>query len=386
MKKSMTHVAAAALAATLLAGIAACNGSGAGADGPITPASQATDQQLEVQVNLIASSTVLANDGLTPVDLTAIVTNSSGVAVASKAVSFTANDPGSGVRLEITQGTTDASGVATARLHLNGNPAARTVKVLAAVDQKTPSELPIEVAAASAGTGGIANNSRGQLTVRIGTDNLIEDLKEQLSYRKRYAVIVSDNAGIPKANATVLATLRARQYQVGFWTSCTGPNCGATKWVQYELSSGAGIASEDTSNFGTCDAGEDANGDKVLTPGNVASYTVSSQSDANGLAIINIVYPKSFAYWVVANLEVTAQVGGSEGFNALTIPLPMLAADVQGEVPPPAITRTRGSLSTPQMPFPISGTETTLFGAGFNDNTLVSGSPFPYMSQTPTCP
>ena len=66
------------------------------------------------------------------------------------------------------------------------------------------------------------NNSRGELTVRIGTDNLIEDQKESLSYRKRYAAIVSDNAGIPKANASVSATLRAASYRVGYWASGTG--------------------------------------------------------------------------------------------------------------------------------------------------------------------
>src|SRR5690606_16106629 len=111
-----------------------------------------------------------------------------------------------------------------------------------------------------------------------------------------------------------------------------------------------GIASEDVAGPGVCDAGEDVNGDHVLTPGNVASYTVQSQTDANGVAVLNIVYPKSFAQWVQMQLEVTASVGGTEGYNAITIPLPILASDVtNADVAPPNITRTRGSLSTAAM-------------------------------------
>ncbi len=375
------------VAAALVAAGGGCSSEGAGAGGPApsSPSAAAAATQQVTKINLIASSSVLANDGSTPVDLTAIVTSDSGVAIADKTVAFSVNDANQGTRLEITQALTDASGVATARLLLNGNSTPRTVTVLAAVDQKTPSELPIQVAVPTAGGGGgISNNSRGELTVRIGTDNRIEPLDEQLSYRKRYAVIVSDNAGIPKAQATVLATLRARKYLIGYWTICP-PNdplrpCG-TKWEQVVLSPGDGIDSEDTANFGVCNAGEDVNGDKVLTPGNVASYTVSSQTDSNGLAVINVVYPKSFAEWVVANLEVTVQVGGSESYNSLTIPLPMLLGDVQGDAAPPSIIRTRSSLSTVQMPFPLVGGEPV-----GSLNSLVAGSPFPYASQTPTCP
>ncbi|MGE0313180.1 MAG: Ig-like domain-containing protein [Lautropia sp.] len=377
----MGKAAVAVLSALVIAG---CGGQGAGAGGPAdaSASSTAASEQQALKVSLIASSTVLASDGSSPVDLTAIVTNDAGVAVSGKTVAFSANDPGSGVRIELTQALTDASGVATARLLLNGNNSQRTVTVLAAVDQKTPSELAIQVAPASAGGSGAVNNSRGELTVRIGTDSLIEDLSDQLSYRKRYAVIVSDNAGIPKVNATVLATLRPRFYKVGYWVPCS--TCGSSKWAQFELSPAGGIASEDTTDFGVCNAGEDLNNDKVLTPGNVASYTVSSQTDANGLAVINIVYPKSFAQWVVSNLEVTAQVGGTEGFNALQIPLPILAADVQNEgVPPPSISRTRGSLAAAS---PFDYVANPAGEGGVQAGNLVAGSPFPYTSQTPTCP
>ena len=135
-----------------------------------------------------------------------------------------------------------------------------------------------------------------------------------------------------------------------------------------------------------CDTDEDTNGDQVLTPGNIASYTVQSQTDDNGVAVLNIVYPKSFAQWAQMELEVTATVGGTEGYNAITIPLPILASDVtNADVPPPSISRTRGSLSTLAMPLGVPSGDEVDLGLNFSVNQIVAGSPFPYQSVTPTC-
>jgi hypothetical protein len=365
-----------ALISGAMLALAGCGGSGAGAGGHPEGAQAAKEAQ-DVRVVLSASSKVLPADGSAPVDLTAIVTESeSGVAIEGKEVDFAVRDPLNGVRIEVTRSTTDASGVAVARLLLNGNSTERDVTVLASVDQKTPAELVIHVAS-RATSDAVENNSRGELTVRLGTDNLIEDLKEQLSYRKRYAAIVTDNAGIPKANVTVLATLRSIRYYVGYWA----PASSGGGWSQIHLVPG-GVESEDKTNFGICDATEDQNNDKVLTPGNVASYTVQGQTDANGLAVLNIVYPKSFAQWALMQLEVTASVGGTEGFSAMTIPLPILAADVTNDqIAPPSIARTRDSLKDGLgADIPIDG------GEGLQPSSLVPGSPFPYLSVTPTCP
>ena len=364
----------AALVSGVLLALTGCGGTGAGAGGHPEGAQAAKEAQ-DLKVSLSASSRILPADGSSPVDLTAIVTDAeSGVAVEGQEVDFAVRDPLNGVRIEVTRGTTDASGVAVARLLLNGNATERDVTVLASVDQQTPAELVIRVAS-RATSDAVQNNSRGELTVRLGTDNLIEDLKDQLSYRKRYAAIVTDNAGIPKANVTVLATLRSTRYYVGYWAPGTGG------WSQVHLVPG-GIESEDRANFGVCDLLEDKNNDKVLTPGNVASYTVQGQTDASGVAVLNIVYPKSFAQWAQMQLEVTASVGGTEGFSAMTIPLPILAADVtNSQVAPPSIARTRDSLKDG------SGADILIDPAeGLSASSLVPGSPFPYLSVTPTCP
>lgn len=370
-----------ALMVGALMGLAGCGGTGAGAEGTPQGSQTAADMQ-DLTVSLSASSQVLPSDGSAPVDLTAVLTDAeTRVAIAGKVVSFAARDAANGVRIEVTRAETDASGVAIARLILDGDSTARDVTVLASVDQKTPAELVVSVAARAQGDS-VGGNSRGELSIRLGTDNLIEDLKDQLSYLKRYAAIVSDNAGIPKPNANVSAVLRARRYYVGYWVSN-----GTDAWGQVHLIA-EGIESEDKNNPGVCDPGEDVNGDGVLTPGNIASYTVESQTDANGVAVLNIVYPKSFAQWAQMELEVTAAVGGSEGVNAITIPLPILAADVTDpQIAPPSIARTRESLSTLAKPFddPGGNGDEIALGGPPPPQAIVAGSPFPYLSLTRPC-
>ncbi len=376
IKKSLVALVSGAVLA-----LAGCGGTGAGAGGHPEGAQAAKDAQ-DTRIMLSANSQELLIDGRNPVDLTAVVTNAeSGVALAGQTVEFATRDPG--VRIEVTSAVTDVTGTALARLHLNGDTTLRDVTILASVGQQAPAEIIIRVSA-TATNQGAENNNRGQLTVRIGTDNLIEDQKESLSYRKRYAAIVSDSAGIPKANASVSATLRASSYRVGYWLS------GADGWSQVFLHDGW-LPSEDKNNPGFCDSGEDVNGDGVLTPGNVASYTVESLTNASGVAVLNIVYPKSFAQWAQMQLEVTAVVGGTEGKNAITIPLPILAADVQNQdIAPPSIARPRVSLSTNKagFEFPIQSGDELTYGLTPGPQTVVSGSPFPYWSadnSTPTC-
>ncbi len=355
-----------------------CGGSGAGGAGSTSTnaanGSTTTNQEQKFNVRLLGSSTVLATSKTAPVDLTAIVTDLSGVAVSNKTVTFAANDALNGVLVQVVTAATDASGVATARLSLVGDVTPRNVKVLASVEGNTPAELQVAVSD-QAGTANTGNSARGELSIRLGTDDKIESLDAQLSYLKKYVAIVSDNAGNPKPNATVLATLRPQKYYIGYWYSPA-----ASTWARWVLSVG-GVDSEDTSNFGFCDAGEDVNGDRLLTPGNVASITVTGQTDANGLAVMNVVYPKSFAGWVDYEVEVTARVGGTEGVNAFPIPLLMLADDADNNTPPPAVIRTRSSLSTTAAPYPLDPLEpaTSL-------QSQFASSPFPYFNTTPSCP
>ena len=111
---------------------------------------------------------------------------------------------------------------------------------------------------------------------------------------------------------------------------------GAQTWaavpVQY-------CPSEDANGNLRLDAGEDRNDDTMLTPGNVAAAVVSSEAgvtDANGIASVRVVYPKSFANWVEVQLRVTgAVVAGTEGIATVTFILPAAVGDLAVNVSPP---------------------------------------------------
>jgi hypothetical protein len=124
-------------------------------------------------------------------------------------------------------------------------------------------------------------------------------------------------------------TLRPLRYATGTWIST-----GATPtWTQVV----DGIfVSEDLDRNGVCNAGEDANGDGQLTPGNVASVIASAVTAANGVADVKFQYPREFAAWVEVLLEARIQVGGSEGAANAQFWLPIAASDVtDATVPPP---------------------------------------------------
>lgn len=248
--------------------------------------------------------------------LTAVVRDTSGNPVANRPVTFTALDDPSGGSISPGVATTDLAGRATAAFIAGPNTTApNAVKVQASVDGIASQVVLLSVA-------------RSQLFVRMGTDNTVEKIDPSL-YRKTYAVIVTDATGNAVPDASVQMTLRPLRYATGTWNST-----GATPpWTQVVT----GIfASEDLDRNGVCNAGEDANGDGQLTPGNVASVIASAVTAANGVADVKFQYPREFANWVEVLLEARIQVGGSEGAANAQFWLPIAAADVtDATVAPP---------------------------------------------------
>lgn len=78
-------------------------------------------------LTLITSSPTIPSDGTSPAQISAFARNASNQFVADVPVIFTANSGG----LQITQGTTDANGLATATLSSAGDPTNRTITVTA---------------------------------------------------------------------------------------------------------------------------------------------------------------------------------------------------------------------------------------------------------------
>jgi Bacterial Ig-like domain (group 1) len=164
-------LAAITLSASLI--LVGCGGSGAGSVGAtadVTPPTSSSSSSSSSSTSstsssgaaatsklaLLAGGSVLASDGKTPVDLTAIVTSAANVSETGRTVVFSVEDSvaTSGVRLQVETSTTDASGVAKAKLYLLSDSTERTIKVIAKSGDAPISEVLIKVAGNTIGLNG----------------------------------------------------------------------------------------------------------------------------------------------------------------------------------------------------------------------------------------
>lgn len=265
-----------------------------------------TSAQIDLQPSIATLGPNLGGSTEQRSTLTAVVRDASGNPVANRTVTFQAlKDPSGG---SIVPGTakTDLAGRATAAFIAGPNTtAANGVSIRATVDGIPSNEVLLSVA-------------RSQLFVRIETDNKIEKVEPAI-YRKTYAVIVTDATGNPVADASVQMSLRPTQYRTGRWSSTTG------FWEQLIT---ATLPSEDINRDGICSAGEDTNGDRQLTPGNVASAPTSVKTGANGIAGVDVQYPRGFSMWTEMVLEARIQVAGTEGVASSQFWLPIASDDI----------------------------------------------------------
>ncbi|MBX5463142.1 MAG: Ig-like domain-containing protein [Steroidobacteraceae bacterium] len=169
-----------ALAALLLAG---CGGgeskftspdTNPGTD-PGTPSAPAV-----ATLNIIASTPTLASSGATPVEISAYARDANNAFVANQQILFTATSGG----LQITQGTTDANGLAKAVLTTAGDPTSRTITVTATAGNVSAS---VDIAVA-----GSQLSIQGPNASVVGQTN---------SYTVR--LIDSDAKGIPNQTVTI---------------------------------------------------------------------------------------------------------------------------------------------------------------------------------------
>lgn len=268
-----------------------------------------------IAVNPTASS-------LNSSQLIATVRDAADNPVKGQTIAFSAESDPSNGRIEPAVATTDSSGVASAAFFPGANSSGfNQIKLNARVLSSDPL-LNVEGSAT-------LTASRQELFVRMGTGNTIETL-DASTYAKPWSVVVTDASGNPVRNASVQAAITSKRFVKGYYVP------GAQTWaavpVQY-------CPSEDANGNLRLDAGEDRNDDTMLTPGNVAAAVVSSEAgvtDANGIASVRVVYPKSFANWVEVQLRVTgAVVAGTEGIATVTFILPAAVGDLAVNVSPP---------------------------------------------------
>ncbi len=169
------------------------------------------------------------------------------------------------------------------------------------------------------------------LGVSIGTNASI--IVGELTYTKQFLISVADSAGNAKADVSLSVSLDLPQFRKGFYVF------SGDQWVK----SGGDKAvclNEDVNRNGVLEAGEDTNGNARLDPGrsDVIVRLLSPRTAADGTAVVEITYAKSFATWVDAWITVAASgVAGTEGRATYVLaPTPASAADIKNKDVPPA--------------------------------------------------
>jgi predicted small secreted protein len=184
-------------------------------------------------------------------------------------------------------------------------------------------------------TVGTGTTPGGQaVLVRLGTDNLIGENPPK--YEKLWVALVTDVNGNALPGITVTFALRSGTplnpggYMKGFFV-LPPPAPAPQVWNQAVT---AVCANEDANFNGILDAGEDLNGNGLLTPFGAAAVNPTGVSDSLGFADAVIAYAKDYAFWTTVTLE--ARVGVSGTPATATFDLVGLASDYSnlGVAPP----------------------------------------------------
>ncbi|NMM85349.1 hypothetical protein B2J88_13375 [Rhodococcus sp. SRB_17] len=137
------------------------------------------------------------------------------------------------------------------------------------------------------------------LSITLGDNNELARGADNLTYIKKFDIAVADAAGNAVPNAQISASVDLRVYG-------KGPYAGPRSLC----------SNEDINRNGFLDAGEDADGNGVLSPRKadvVLSYVGAKTTGTNGRATIQVEYPMNVATWLFYAVKVTTSVAGSEG-------------------------------------------------------------------------
>lgn len=155
------------------------------------------------------------------------------------------------------------------------------------------------------------------VSISIGTDNKITSGPSGLTYAKKYVVLVVDSAGNPKPDVQITPSLDLGAFGKGDWYYDTGTKL----WRRIDSNPSpippgfppgllmAVCPNEDLNRNAVIDTAEDINGNQQLDPrkSDVAITLVgATKTDANGVAVLQLEYPKSLGSWVKFKITVTA--------------------------------------------------------------------------------
>ncbi len=152
----------------------------------------------------------------------------------------------------------------------------------------------------------------------------------ETTYSKPFAVQVNDANGAAVANQVVTLSVFPTSYLKGFLSF------GSSVWG-YSSSGFVSCANEDVNRDGTLQAGEDTNGNTLLTPGLPGVVAPASvTTDASGFASFNLLYGENQAPWVVFEITARAVVAGTESRSLHSYLAGGTSEDFSDETIPPA--------------------------------------------------
>ncbi|CAN7243544.1 Ig-like domain-containing protein [Duganella sp. LjRoot269] len=243
------------------------------------------------------------------------------------------SDPSGGVLTQPALVLTGADGAATVSFIAGTNPSAKDgVKIQAQIRE-------------GSGASAVASLTVAQksLFISAGTGNTVS-MPSSALYQLDYAVVVTDAAGNAVPSVKLTASVLPTSYYKGImqYTLPLGP------WAPVRS---AQCANEDGNHDGILDSGEDANGNGVLDPGIPVSVSTNVTTDAQGRAVVSLVYPKDRAYWLDVNLTVRGQASGTEPGYVGLVHLPGLSGDYAIQaVSPPGVTSPYGTSTSCSNP------------------------------------
>ncbi len=180
-----------------------------------------------------------------------------------------------------------------------------------------------------------------EVFISLGTGNTIEVGEDETTYIKKYSVFVTDIDSQPQKDVTLSVSAVPEQYIKGKWVEVLKDG----EFDHYATAISAICDNEDKNRNGELDAGEDddpvnGNNDGRLTPANLvavlgADGTSEIKTNAEGRAVINVIYPESFGAWATVDLIASTKVNGTESFARALFLLDVAAEDITTEGVPP---------------------------------------------------
>lgn len=279
--------------------------------------------------NMTGSTTNRAN-------LRAIFQDASNQAIQNVRVRFEIVPPGLGSGEQISTGTatvyTDVGGVAIAD-YISGVRTSPTNGVIiracyGATDASIAGALCPNWVTQTLTVGGQA------ISIALGDNNELSKGNNNLTYIKKFVVLITDSNGNPVSNAVVSASVDITHYGKGWGYSdpyyinnlatllTTPPNTSSVgiNTTDMPLLGTPGkrvwCPNEDTNRNGFLDTNEDINHNGVLDSRKadvILSFVGANTTAADGTATIQVQYPQNVATWLAYTIKVGTGVGGSEG-------------------------------------------------------------------------